>query len=136
MNIVHAWPPNIEEIDAAFNVKGQRGVVFTYGGTIFVPGGETLSLALRAHEAAHSERQTTDVKQIESWWRKYIKDPEFRLAEEIPAHRAEYREYARLHRDRNMRSEMLRKIAQRLASPLYGNLVKFREAKAFVEGAR
>jgi hypothetical protein len=136
MNIVHDWPPNIDQIDAAFNVRGQRGVIFTWGGTIFVPGGESLSPALRAHEAVHTEQQTTDVRTIQAWWDRYIADTGFRLEQEKAAHRAEYREYCRLHRDRNVRAEMLRKIAQRLCGPLYGKLVSYTEAKKFVEASR
>jgi len=37
MKVVQDYPPNIEKIRAAF--KLHRGVIFTYGDTIFAPHG-------------------------------------------------------------------------------------------------
>lgn len=129
MKIVHAYPPNIDAIDAAFKVRGQKGVLFTFGDTIYVPGGERVPAPLKAHEGVHFSRQTNDRPKIEAWWERYIADPEFRLAEELPAHRAEYRQFCALERDRNARSRYLHEIAQRLAGPFYGGLVSFIEAR-------
>ncbi len=50
MRIVHDYPPNFDAIDAAFSVRRIKGVIFTYGDVIYVPGGEEITLALRAHE--------------------------------------------------------------------------------------
>lgn len=136
MNIVKGWPPNIDQIDAAFKVRGQKGLIFTFGGTVYVPDGGNLHAALRAHEGAHSGRQTTDWKKIEEWWTSYCEDPKFRLNEERIAHRAEYKEFCNQYTDRNYRARYLQKIAQRFASPLYGGLVTVAEAKRFITEAR
>lgn len=123
MNIVHAPPPMYDEIDAAFHVKGKQGIIFTWGDTIYVPNGGNVTPALRAHEGVHFSRQTNDTPKIEAWWRAYIADPAFRLAEELPAHRAEFKQYRTLHRDPNMRVQYLYQVGARLSGPLYGGLI-------------
>jgi hypothetical protein len=134
MTIVKGWPPNIDQIDAALNVRGTRGLIFSYGHTVYVPDGGELSAALRAHEAVHGERQGDTIATIQAWWARYLVEPEFRYAEELPAHVAEYRAFCAHHGDSNMRARYLHRIGQRLGSKLYGGLIKparaMREIKA------
>lgn len=135
MKILKAFPPNYRAINGAFNVRG-RDVMFAYGGTIYNPMGTPVSPALMAHEAVHGERQGAAPA---GWWERYIADPKFRLDEEVPAHRAEYR----WHRDhfgaanpvKGFRSALEfhhYEIARRLAGPLYGSLISLADAKALV----
>jgi hypothetical protein len=136
LKITVALPPNFDAIDAEFNLKGINGLVFAYGDTIYNPDGAAIPPAIIAHEMVHGERQGSDV---EGWWARYIKDEAFRLAEEIPAHRAEYRRW--MH-DPNARRAVkgfrceldwrLFNIARRLSSPLYGNLVSMGTAKTLL----
>lgn len=134
MKIVHARPPNFDKIAAVFPQAKGKNVVFTYGSCIYVPSGGELRAWTKAHEGVHYSRQTDDVKKIEAWWDRYLVDPEFRLAEELPAHRAEWKSIRQAVRDRNARAQMLKELAQRLASPFYGNLLTL--AKARVEIAK
>jgi hypothetical protein len=113
-----------EEIDAAFAVAG-KPVIFTFGDTIFNPEGIEIGKSLVVHEGVHAERQG-DVPG--DWWRRYIAEPEFRLAEEIPAHRAEWAAIKSVHRDPNRQIRHLVAIAGRLSGPLYGGLISFQEA--------
>jgi hypothetical protein len=135
MKVKVARPPMWDEIDAAFHVAG-KAVIFAWGDTIFNPMGGPISPALMAHEAVHGKRQGPFV---EDWWHDYIVSPEFRLAEEIPAHQAEYREFCRLNTQgnaRNSRRLYLHHVASRLASPLYGRLVTYDAARKLIkEGA-
>jgi hypothetical protein len=86
-----ARPPLFAEIDAAFRVGTQR-IYYAWGETIFDPFGDgRICRELLMHESVHRDRQGA---RIEEWWRRYINDPAFRLVEEIPAHQAEYREFA------------------------------------------
>lgn len=134
MNIVHDAPPNFNEIVAAFPQAAGKGVVFTWGGTIYVPKPDGALPAWTVdHERVHSQRQSADWKAIEAWWKRYIADPEYRLAEEIPAHRAEFRMYCRAQRDRNQQSAMLTKMAKRLSGALYGSLIPLGRAKAEIQ---
>lgn len=128
--VVVGEPPLIDEIDAAFHVRGHP-VFFSFGSVIYNPRGAHIPHSIRVHEAVHGERQIADV---EGWWRRYIASPEFRLAEEIPAHIAEYRFFN--GRPRNERRYHLKQIAKRLASPLYGRLITSVDAeKLLKEGA-
>lgn len=137
MRVVKALPPNFEEIDAAFAVRGQP-ILFAYGDTIYNPAGVDVPAELHAHEEVHGERQLT--AGVDLWWKRYIVEAEFRLAEELPAHVAEYRALCRLHRgrwvsERNMRRTIAAHVARKLASPLYGNLLTTESAKKAILAA-
>jgi hypothetical protein len=136
MNIVKGWPPNVDQLDEAFGVRKQSGLIFSWGSTVYVPGGEELPRSLRAHEAAHGARQTNDSAKIEAWWTRYIADQVFRFEEELFAHKAEYRNYCDNHRDGNSRARYLHQIGQRLASKLYGGLISPAKARAAIAEAR
>lgn len=134
MRVVVARPPLFAEIDAAFGVAG-KPVIFAWGDTIYNPQGGPISVELQAHESVRGQRQGGA---IEAWWRRYIAEPEFRLAEEIPAHQAEYREFCRNNvngKARNGRRLVLHHIAARLASPLYGRLVSYDAARKLIKAA-
>ena len=124
MRIVKDYPPMIDEIDAAFNVRG-KGIIFAWGDTIFNPAWHDIPPSLIAHEQVHGRRQGADVR---GWWLKYIDDPQFRLEEEIHAHRAEYQHIAR-NGNRPERRRGLKLIASRLSSPLYGKMITLKQAK-------
>ncbi len=132
MQIINADPPLLEELDAAFNIKG-KAVYFTFGDKIYNPKGKDISPALMAHEQVHCDRQGDDV---DGWWRKYIDDPKFRLEEELAAHRVEYQFIAAdpaskkpVPGFRSKADYYLIQIAGRLSSPLYGNLITLAEAR-------
>ncbi len=130
MNVAFTYPPMIDEIDAAFKVRG-KPVIFTWGSTIHNPQRIKLTPELRVHEGVHCERQGTDV---EGWWRRYIDDPAFRYAEELPAHRKEYIVYAATHSNPLHRKAFLNSVAERLSSSLYNNIVSFDGAVAAILG--
>lgn len=127
MKVVVARPPLFDLISVRFNVAG-RAVFYAWGDTIYNPGGVTIPPELMAHEAVHGRRQGSDV---EGWWRRYIDDPKFRLAEEIPAHVEEYRLICQTG-GRHERRAGLVNVARRLSSPLYGRLISLDEAKRVI----
>jgi hypothetical protein len=129
MKVVHARPPMFDRIHAAFPEASKPGVIFTWGDTIYAPSGGMPSAWLRAHEGVHFSRQTAPGMTPESWWERYIVDPEFRFAEELPAHRAEYRAFCNAVRDRNQRSRFLATVAERLSGPLYGRMLTMTNAR-------
>jgi hypothetical protein len=138
MKVIKAFPPNYQAINDAFNVRGQP-VIFCYGDRIYNPAGVVVTPALIAHENVHSERQKQHAGGVEGWWAQYIADPAFRLAEEIPAHQAEFKHWARqAGADRPVKgfrslTEFYRlQIAQRLAGRLYGQLMTLSDAKALL----
>lgn len=129
-------PPLFEEIAAAFPLaRDNPNVIFAWGDTIYVPGGGKVSPELYAHEAVHGERQGSDV---EGWWRRYIAEPAFRLDEEIPAHIAQYRTFCVNHTTGNLRNQCrlyLHHVAKSLASPLYGGLIRYDDARKLLKQA-
>lgn len=126
MNVVNGTPPNFDEIVAVFPFASRKGVIFTYGDTVYVNGASSLlTPQLRAHEAVHVERQLK--AGVRPWWERYLRDADYRLAEELPAHRAEYQ--AARRSDRNAAAMALHVAAQRLSSSLYGSMISFGQAK-------
>jgi hypothetical protein len=114
VRVLHLFPPNYRKIVEQFDVRG-RPVIFAYGSAIYNPTKVEIPPELRRHEEVHMIRQGGDP---ETWWDRYIAEPAFRLAEEIPAHAAEYQASVSHYRER-----ALGQIAIKLASPLYGNLI-------------
>lgn len=128
MRIVFDYPPLFDEIDAKFRVRG-KPIIYAWGPLIYNPMGVRVPIQLQAHEAVHGKRQGDD---IEGWWRRYIDDAAFRLAEEIPAHRAEYLVLATGAINRQQRRHVLRVTAKRLAAPVYGRMVSLRLATKLI----
>lgn len=129
MNVSYSFPPNFPEVVAAFPAAKQKGVVFTYGDTVYNPSKVDICKSLMAHEEVHAKRQTNPVV----WWDLYIRDAKFRFKEEALAHQREY-QVATEGLGRPLRRRTLASIAKRLCSPLYGGLLGFEEAKRIVQG--
>lgn len=125
MKIVVDKPPIWDEIVKAFPAVEHRACIFAWGGTIFNPGNITVGHELMAHELVHGARQKDDIR---GWWRRYIDDPQFRLKEELQAHKAEFARAALGVKDRNRRARILSVTAQRLAAPLYGGVIAYQDA--------
>lgn len=134
MRVINGRPPLFDEIDAAFNVRG-KPILFSWGDVIYRPQGTAAPVhpSLVAHEQAHGARQGTGAE-VERWWRRYIADPEFRLAEEIIGHRAEFEHLCRGAAGRLDRRRYLAIVAAKLAAPLYGRLITTDAAKRAIGG--
>lgn len=131
LKIIKDLPPMFDVIAATFNVIN-KSVIFTFGDTIYNPMGVKVTRELQKHEEVHSERQLSMPRGPEEWWEKYIRDKDFRLAEESPAHRAEYLAYCKRHG--SGRDKYLVSVAGRLSSSLYGGIVDFKRARELVLG--
>jgi len=130
MNIRQEYPPIIDQIAAVFPEARGSTVVFSWGDTIYSPGSKILAPEILKHEEAHGKRQLEFG--VEKWWEEYLKNYEFRLAEEVIGHRAEYRDLCRQSADRNRRNLYLINVSSKLASPLYGNMVTLKEAQKLI----
>lgn len=125
MRIVRERPPNFEAIAKVFPGAYGESVIFCWGDTICNPFGANVSKALIAHEEVHSAQQNGDPA---FWWHEYLLSAEFRLAQELPAHAAEYR-VASLGGGRHVRRFHLRDISAKLSAPLYGRIISTEAAK-------
>lgn len=153
MRIITDWPPNIDAIRAAFPLGDRVDLAFAFGDRVYSPGSSTLHASIQAHEQVHCDRQRAmgqfghqfavmpDDRTLE-WWDHYLKDPQFRLAEEIPAHRAEFLWWAArpgaekpIDGFRSARLYHLHQTAVKLASPLYGRMISLSEARKAIEAA-
>lgn len=123
VKIVTEYPPIIKLIEEKFPLTGYE--IFAWGDTIYNPSGNPLPVWLIEHEKVHFRQQGGKPK---SWWKSYLKDPQFRLDQELEAHRVEYRVFCRHVKDRNKQIRYLRGIAARLASPMYGGIISPMEA--------
>lgn len=128
MKEIRLYPPNYEKILAAFPViKDEPYVVFAYGDIIYNPSGKVLPLEKIAHEQVHMLQQLE--VGIDWWWDTYCNDNVFRLQEELPAHRIDYKVFCEHNSDRNEQARYLQWLAGYLSGPMYGNLLTFKEAK-------
>ena len=130
MKIINGeFPPIYSDVIAAFpEVANMKYAIFTFGSFIYNPAGGDLPYYIVEHEEVHEAQQRKEGPYV--WWKRYIKDPEYRLAMELPAYRAEYKAFCRENKDRNERDSFLRYQALMLSSPMYGNLMSTVDARA------
>ncbi len=125
MKIIRDFPPNILDIEAVFKLGGNE--IFCYGDTIYNPKGFELPPWLIAHEEVHRLQQGGDP---DAWWERYLRDPEFRFDQELPAYVVEYKCFCSHDgHGRNQRRAKLTQIAKQLASPTYGGMVTTKQAR-------
>jgi hypothetical protein len=123
-------PPNWKQITDTFTGVNRNGnVVFAYYPNIHVPSGKPLPFMLLAHEKVHLEQQRSYEGGASAWWDRYCEDMKFRLSQELPAHRAEYHAVCvEPTANRHMRRAVLKVIAKRLSSELYGHMIPYKVA--------
>jgi len=134
MKIIHERPPNFQDIIKVFPMADNYGVIFAFNGAIYSPSGYDIPYPLIKHEGVHISRQGVTEADAIKWWDKYLKSMDFRYAEELVAHRAEYVACIETASNRNMKRKALKFIAKRLASPLYGNMVTRKQAGVEILG--
>lgn len=132
MRIVFDRPPIFDELDAKFRIAG-KPVLFSWGDIIYNPMRVTIPPHLIVHEEMHGWRQGE--LGVEHWWRNYIDSRAFRLEEEILAHQAEYRALSRDAVNRRARRSCAKRVARRLAGPLYGEMISIAKARAVLREA-
>lgn len=127
MRVIKGFPPNFAELRKTFG-RLPSNVVFSYGDTIYAPGGQKLHPSIIAHEMAHGRRQLAIG--VTAWWDKYITDAAFRFEEELIGHRAEWQHFKDMGLSEKAMQDGLNYMALRLSGPLYGNIVGYGRALA------
>lgn len=117
MKEVHDFPPIYDEASKLFDLRG-RNVVFAYGDAIYNPAKVVMDDDLMVHESVHLMQQKA-MGGPEKWWRRYLDDPAFRLAQEIPAYKVQYQYYCTRVKGREQRYQFLSRLAADLSSPMY-----------------
>ena len=131
MEIVVDYPPIYDEIKSVFPMAG-RGVIYAWGNKIYNPYNVHIPRQLIAHERTHGRRQGNDVG---GWWRRYLDEKEFRLAEEIVAHITEMVYLLGPNPNRQMRRQIVRSTAKRLTNPLYRYGISKAQAQVLLKRA-
>ena len=127
MKILYEYPPNIDKIREVFPLH--KGVIFTYGDTIYNPDKGKITSELIKHEETHEKQQGNN---IDEWWNKYLNDKKFRLEQEIEAYRNQYK-YILENYNRQMRKLLLKDIAKHLSSAMYGYLISEEDATEIIK---
>ncbi len=130
MEIIKDVPPNFKTICAHFPFVAEhfKDIVFTFGETLYSPGGHDIPDHLMVHEQTHSLQQR--VMGIDNWWVKYLVDDSFRLDQEVEAYARQYKFFKNKHSRQT--KQFLNKIAKDLSSKMYGNLCSFERAKELI----
>ena len=105
---------------------------WTYGDTIYNPGGRVLPDHIIAHEKTHMRQQETCEGGKDAWWKEYLANPRFRLEQEAEAYAAQYRFFCEQVRDRNARALILDRICTSFSGPLYQLALTKQQAKAMI----
>ena len=121
MKIINgAYPPNKNKIFKY--LSPEEKIVYTFGDKIFNPHGLELDPGVQRREQKHFDQQMrygnnkfwqnflTPTMRIEKWWERYLQDYAFRLAMDLPACQAQYREYAKV-----LKGKQLENMAKILA---------------------
>lgn len=134
MKVEYKNPPNYDAICKKFDIKNNKGVVFTYGDTVYVPSGKPLTPDLEEHEGLHIEQQTAYEGGAEAWWDRYLEDTEFRLDQEIAAYGIQYK-FISENENRAGRRRALKFFTDSLSGPIYGRSITEERAKELIQEA-
>lgn len=118
MTVVLVAPPIMERAVAKFG-EPCREAIFCWGYEIRNPADISIDDFLVVHERVHSIRQHEIG--IEEWWERYLTDDDFRIEEEVLAHRAEYEHRIGKHQaqHRRMRRFYMNQTIERVRNPMY-----------------
>lgn len=134
MKIVNTAPPDwiMQGCMSRFRVD-VNNTFWTYGDTIYNPGGGTLPDHIEAHEEQHSRQQAAYEGGKDAWWKEYLENPRFRMEQEAEAYGEQHRFYCGRVSDRNRRALFLHQIARSFSGPLYQVALELPQAKRMIE---
>lgn len=120
-------PPVWDSVCVAFNII-PKNAIFAYGDVIYNPDAIPLAHYLIEHEKVHFRQQGFTPEGAALWWGKYLRDPQFRVSQEVEAYGVQYREMCKLTKDRNQRYKILFNLAEQLSGKLYAEAISHADA--------
>ena len=130
--IILDYPPNIAEIrKAGMEVDGKEPVIFAYGDAIYNPKGIPINQDLLIHESVHLIEQGYSEEGAKQWWKLYLEDSKFRLAEEVKAYVAQYK-FVKNNFKASEAKRVLTLIAEALSGPIYGNIIDYYKVETLI----
>ena len=127
MKTTTAFPPNYRDIVDHLGDVSKARPLFCYGDTIYNPFKREITKDFEHHEYIHSIQQGENP---EVWYYKYLRDPAFRLQQELEAYGEQYRLAILNKAPPQIRDWCLETLARELSNEAYGNLLTFNEAKS------
>lgn len=124
VSIMLAEPPVFKRAHEVFDLT-EKKPIFAYGGKIWNPYNGGMDDAIVAHEMVHLEQQGED---SDGWWEKYFTDPAFRLEQEIPAYKVQYREMKKTISNYSVLALHKARMCKDLSGPMYGNAIGYAAA--------
>lgn len=124
IEISHDIPPVYGLLRSRFNVDWDDGLIIAWDGKIHCKGEPEPQKVV--HEKVHLDEQGKMGN--EAWWRLYLDNPDFRLAEEAKAYRAEMAFLRRNIKNREHLYRYAREIVDSLSGPIYGSMVSREDA--------
>ena len=126
MKILIEHPPIWASACAVFRIHD--AVIFTYGDTIYNPGDVPISDDLIVHEETHAKQQNHNDEDAALWWGKYLRDPEFRVEQEVEAYANQYNFLCNIIQNKQKRFEVVKRMAEILSGPVYGECIGLEKA--------
>lgn len=120
-------PPCFDSVCAAFNMM-PKYAVFSYGDKVYSPDVENLPDHLIEHEKVHLRQQGHSEEGAALWWGKFLRDPQFRIDQEIEAYARQYQYFCSKVTDREKVAKFVWSLAQSMSGPLYDNCISHYEA--------
>lgn len=124
MKLSDRKPEIYQKCHDKFGVEWDKGIIITYGDTVYTKNPALVSPDLVVHESTHIRQQQE--MGPEAWWDLYLKDKKFRLSQELEAYRNQIA-YIRKNYTRKTRRYLELKLASDMAT-LYGNMCTKEEA--------
>lgn len=123
--------PPIYDLLVEAGLKPNDSTIYAYGEYIYNPSGHDLPEDLIVHEKTHIKQQKK-FNSPDEWYAQYIKDPYFRISQEVEAYAVQYNFIKRSLKDRNKLHNILMNFATLLSGPMYGNVIGRMQAYNFI----
>lgn len=120
-------PPIYQRCKDAFGIDWDKGVIITYGDTIYCKF--PLPYDLLEHEKVHIRQQ--EETGADEWWERYFLEPDFRLSQELEAYRRQVIALKEYMFDKNKRFKVYNFIWKSMAD-MYGGMCTLEEAKKLI----
>ena len=132
VRIIYDYPPVWGSVCKTFQII-PRNVIFAYGDCIYNPDQIDLPDYLVEHEKVHFGQQGHTQEGAALWWGKFLRDPEFRVSQEVEAYGKQYRVMCSQTNDRERRVKILYSLAASLSGPLYNKAITQAEAMRLIK---
>lgn len=113
-----------------FPATDPEKIVIAFGDTIYTKW--PINSDLTVHEAVHLRDQKYSNFHAWIWWWRYLRNPKFRMEQELRAYRMQYKFLTQGIKDKNHLDKRLRIMAKTLSGDTYGRLMGVNEAMKLI----